>query len=122
MNYMTTFGGFQVKIFMANCGYTARRSCSVIHCQSNRVIEVYDGFMLDISDLGTVVDMVFAVTVMFCDRIRVLLPGGGITCSFTLIPNILSISPEFMNKSQTGDIQRLSIGSYLITNILHPFF
>jgi hypothetical protein len=36
------------------------------------VIEVYDGFMLDISDLGTVVDMVFAVTAMFCDRIMVL--------------------------------------------------
>ncbi len=72
MNYVTTFGGFQVKIFMAKHGYAARRSCSVIHCQGNHVIKVYDGFMLDISDLGTVVERVFAVTAMFCDRIRVL--------------------------------------------------
>ncbi len=72
MNHMTTFRGFQVKIFMAKRGCAARRSCSVVHCQGNHVIEVYDGFMLDVSDLGTVVDMVFAVLVMFCDRIRVL--------------------------------------------------
>ena len=71
MNYMTTFGGFQVKIFMAKRGYAARRICSVVHHQGNCVIEVYDGFMLDISDLGTVVDMVFAVMAMFCDIIRV---------------------------------------------------
>jgi hypothetical protein len=72
MNYMTNFGGFQVKIFMAKHGYAARRSCSVLHHQGDRAVKVYDGFMLDISDLGTVVDMVFAVTAMFCDRIRVL--------------------------------------------------
>jgi hypothetical protein len=72
MNYMTTFGGFQVKILMEKRGYAARRSCSVVHHQGNHMIEVYDGFMLDISNLGTVVDMVFAVTMMFCDRIRVL--------------------------------------------------
>ena len=104
MNYMTTFGGFQVKIFMAKHGYAARRSCSVVHRQGNRMIEIDDGFMLDISDLGTVVDMVFAVMAMFVIELGSFLPGGGITCSFTLIPNILSISPEFMSESQTGDI------------------
>jgi hypothetical protein len=36
------------------------------------VIKIYDGFMLQIPDLGAVVDMVLAVTAMFCDRIRVL--------------------------------------------------
>jgi hypothetical protein len=57
---------------MAKHGYAARRSYFVVHCQGNRMIEVYDGFMLDISDLGAVVDMMFAVTAMFCDRIRVI--------------------------------------------------
>ena len=49
-------------------------------------------------------------------------PGGGITCSFTLIPRMRSISPESMNNAHTGAIRQLSIGSYSITNILHPFF
>ncbi len=49
-------------------------------------------------------------------------PGGGITCSLTLIPRIRSISPESINNAHTGAIHWLSIGSYSITNILHPFF
>ncbi len=36
------------------------------------MIEIYDGFMLDVSDLGAVVDMVFAISAMICDGIRVL--------------------------------------------------
>jgi hypothetical protein len=49
-------------------------------------------------------------------------PGGEITCSSTLIPRICSISPESINNAHTGAICRLSIGSYSIMNILHPFF
>jgi hypothetical protein len=49
-------------------------------------------------------------------------PGGGITCSFTLIPRICSISPESINNAHTGAIRWLSIGSYSITYVLHPFF
>ncbi len=49
-------------------------------------------------------------------------PGGGITCNFALIPRMRSISPEWMNSAHTGAMRWLSIGSYSITNILHPFF
>jgi hypothetical protein len=49
-------------------------------------------------------------------------PGGEITCNFTLIHWMRSISPESMNNAYTGAMRRLSIGSYSITNILHPFF
>jgi hypothetical protein len=48
--------------------------------------------------------------------------GGGITCNFTLIPRMHSISPDLMNNAHTCAMHWLSIGSYSITNILHPFF
>jgi hypothetical protein len=72
MNYMATFGSFQVKILVTKRGYTARRWSSVDHCLGDHVIKISDGCMLQIPDLGAVVDMVLAVMAMFCDRFRFL--------------------------------------------------
>ncbi len=44
------------------------------------------------------------------------------TWIFTLIPRMHSISPKFMNKSQTGDMRLLSMGLYSMTSILQLFF
>ncbi len=71
MNDMPSFTGFQVKIFVAKRRYTARRCGSVSHCQCYRMIKVYNCFVLDISDLGAIVDMVFTVPAMLSNGIWV---------------------------------------------------
>ena len=44
---------------------------SIGHCQCNGVVKIQDSFVLDITDLGAIVGVVFAIPSLFSDGIGV---------------------------------------------------
>ena len=61
---------------------------SIGHCQHHRVVKMQDSFVLDVMDLGAIVDVVFAIPSLF---------SGGIGVPFSRRWDYLYFNPYSKN-------------------------
>ena len=88
----------------------------------DEMVKIKNSFVLNVADFGAIVDVVLAIPALLGDGVGVPFPGGWDYLYFNPDSKDVCHIGGINNRSHTGAIQWLLIGSYSITKILQLFF